>query len=72
MSKRDPRLLVEDISTAIEKIERFISGMVIEGFMADDKTIDAVVRNLEVIGEAARQMPETFKETNKDAQTKRT
>ena len=66
MSKRDPHLLVEDISAAIEKIERYIDGMVKDNFTADDKTIDAVVRNLEIIGEAARQMPEAFKETNKD------
>lgn len=65
MSKRDPSLLLEDINAAINKIERFIAGMSKEGFMADDKTIDAVVRNLEIIGEAARQMPEAFKESSK-------
>ena len=57
---------MEDISAAIEKIERYIDGMVKDNFTTDDKTIDAVVRNLEIIGEAARQMPEAFKETNKD------
>jgi uncharacterized protein with HEPN domain len=64
MSKRDPNLLLEDISAAIEKIERFIIGMDKGSFMADDKTIDAVVRNLEIIGEAARQIPKAFKEKN--------
>lgn len=62
MSKRDPKLLLEDISAAIEKIQRFIIGMGRNSFMADDKTIDAVVRNLEIIGEAARQIPKAFKE----------
>ena len=31
------------------------------GFLADEKTVDAVVRNLEIIGEASRQLPEEFK-----------
>lgn len=66
MSKRDPGLLLEDITSAIEKIERYVAGIAFDRFTADDKTIDAVVRNLEIIGEAARQMPEAFKETNKD------
>jgi uncharacterized protein with HEPN domain len=66
MSKRDPSLLVEDIGAAIEKIERYIAGMDMENFMANDKTVDAVVRNLEIVGEAARQIPAAFKESNKD------
>ncbi|MBI4765713.1 MAG: DUF86 domain-containing protein [Deltaproteobacteria bacterium] len=66
MSKRDSKLLVEDISTAIEKIDRYIAGMDRDAFMADEKTIDSVVRNLEIIGEAARQMPDAFKEASKD------
>ena len=35
-------------------------GLSREAFMADDKTVDAVVRNLEIIGEAARQVPDEF------------
>jgi uncharacterized protein with HEPN domain len=66
MSKRDPKLLTEDISAAIEKIQRFIIGMDKDSFMTDDKTIDAVVMNLEIIGEAARQIPKAFKEKNTD------
>jgi uncharacterized protein with HEPN domain len=54
MSKRDAGLLVEDIGAAIEKIERYIAGMDMDSFTASDKTVDAVVRNLEIIGEAAR------------------
>ena len=58
MPKRDPDLLVEDMLTAIHKIERYMAGMDQELFRQDEKTIDAVVRNLEIIGEAARQLPE--------------
>jgi uncharacterized protein with HEPN domain len=66
MSNRDPRLLLEDIAAAIEKILRYTDGLTMAGFKADDKTIDAVVRNLEIIGEAVRQIPSPFKEREKD------
>lgn len=67
MSKRDPRILLEDIMTAIEKIRRYISQMDHEAFLANDLVIDGVARNLEIIGEAARQMPEEFKRTHADS-----
>jgi uncharacterized protein with HEPN domain len=66
MSKRDPLLLMKDLCEAIEKIERYIGGMDRDSFTADEKTIDAVVRNLEIIGEAARQIPQEYKEKNTD------
>ena len=52
MSERSADLLLDDIYDSIEKIERYIKGMTAENFMKDEKTIDAVVRNLEIIGEA--------------------
>ena len=52
MSKRAADLLIEDIWEAIEKIERYTKGMTRESFEEDEKTADAVVRNLEIIGEA--------------------
>lgn len=60
MPKRDAGLLIEDILAAIVKIESYTHGVHRETFLADDKTIDAVVRNLEIIGEAARRMPAEF------------
>jgi uncharacterized protein with HEPN domain len=51
---RDVRLYLEDIVTACEKIDRYSSGMNFDQFKADDRTYDAVIRNLEIIGEAAR------------------
>ncbi len=60
MPKRDPDLLIEDILAAIQKIERYTAGMDQEIFRQDEKTVDAVVRNLEVVGEATRQLPEDF------------
>ena len=61
MPKRDPDLLLEDIRSALGRIDRYMSGMQREQFLADEKTIDAVVRNLEIIGEAVRWLPEDFK-----------
>ena len=61
MSKREPAVLLDDIRTSIQKIQRYIAGVDEASFLADDKTIDAVVRNLEIIGEAAKQLPAEFK-----------
>ncbi|MHB1001724.1 MAG: HepT-like ribonuclease domain-containing protein [Armatimonadota bacterium] len=55
---RDYRLHLDDILESIEKIKEYISGMTYEEFAADTKTQDAVVRNLEIIGEAAKALPE--------------
>jgi uncharacterized protein with HEPN domain len=60
MPERDPNLLIEDMRAAIHKIERYTSGMDQAMFQQDEKTVDAVVRNLEIIGEAARRIPAEF------------
>jgi uncharacterized protein with HEPN domain len=56
MSRRAAPLLVEDIWEAIEKIEQYVSGLDHGTFIRDDKTVDSVVRNLEIIGEAANRI----------------
>ena len=53
---RDAALYVADIEECCEKIRRYTSGMDRAAFVADEKTYDAVVRNLEVIGEAAKNL----------------
>ena len=55
---RDWQLRVLDIVQAIGKIERYVDGMTFDGFRDDDRTVDAVVRNVIVIGEAANHIPE--------------
>jgi len=57
MSTRDPRLFLADMREAIEKIGRYTAGLSFDQFEASDMVLDAVVRNLEIIGEAARQIP---------------
>ncbi len=49
---------LEDILDSIDKVERFIAGMTFEQFIKDDKTAFAVIRALEIIGEATKNIPE--------------
>ncbi len=47
-----------DIVDSCEHIRSFTAGMTFEDFVVDRKTVDAVARNLEIIGEAAKNIPE--------------
>lgn len=58
---RDYRLYLKDIIEAMESIEEFVAGMDSASFQADDKTASAVLRKLEIIGEAAKQVPEEIR-----------
>ena len=62
MSKRTPSLLISDIIASGQKILNYTRGFSFEQFIEDSKTIDAVIRNLEIIGEAANRLSEDFKE----------
>jgi uncharacterized protein with HEPN domain len=62
MSKREAPLLLQDINDSIKKIKLYTIGMSFEMFQNDDKTIDAVIRNFEIIGEAANRIPDELKE----------
>lgn len=62
MPPRDWKLRIRDILDSIAKISRYTDGMSLTEFEADDKTIDAVVRNIEVIGEAATHIPDGIQE----------
>ena len=55
---RDHALYLKDILAAIDRIEEFVTGMDLEAFQADDKTSSAVLRKFEIIGEAAKQIPD--------------
>jgi uncharacterized protein with HEPN domain len=66
MSKREISLLLEDIRDACQKILAYTAGMNYDDFISDDKTIDAVVRNFEIIGEAANRVPEDFKSDHQE------
>jgi len=60
---RDYRLYLDDILEAIKQIRSYVEGQDEKSFANDRKTQDAVVRNLEIVGEAAKSLPDSFKET---------
>jgi uncharacterized protein with HEPN domain len=51
-------LYLEDVLKSAAKVQRYTDGMSFEDFLPDERTLDAVVRNLEIIGEAAKNVPE--------------
>src|SRR5579872_1643334 len=62
MSKRSPQLLLEDVIDSATKILAYTDGLSYEQFLIDGKTIDAVIRNFEIIGEAANRLPEEIRD----------
>jgi len=64
MSKREPQLLLEDILESAGKIITYTQSLTYDEFTLDSKTIDAVVRNFEIIGEAANRLPDEFKDAS--------
>ncbi len=59
---RDIKLYLKDILEAIHAIEKFVEGMDFEEFRMDDKTASAVIRKFEIIGEAAKHIPDEIRE----------
>jgi uncharacterized protein with HEPN domain len=59
---REWRLYLADLLLCCDKIQRYTSGLDQESFLADEKTYDAVVRNIEIIGEAAKHIPDEIRE----------
>ncbi len=60
--KRDPLLFLEDIAEAISLIEKYIHKISKEDFAKDVQLQDSVIRRLEIIGEAAKNIPPHLKE----------
>ena len=61
---RNFQLYLMDIVNACEKVLRYTDGMTFEQFVADDRTFDAVVRNLQVIGEAVKNISADIRDQN--------
>ncbi|MFH1235611.1 MAG: DUF86 domain-containing protein [Parcubacteria group bacterium] len=57
MSPKNWKIRISDILDCIEYIRVYTQDLTLSEFQADQKTIDAVLRNLEIIGEAARHTP---------------
>ena len=66
MSRREWSLFVADMQEVIEKIASYVDAMTFTDFQSDPRTVDAVVHNLLVIGEAARCLPVSIKENHPD------
>lgn len=64
--KREYKVYIQDIIDAIGKIQKFTKGSTYDEFLEDEKTVYAVVRALEVIGEAAKNVPESLRAKHPD------
>lgn len=63
---KDDLVYIKHIRDAIEKIEDYVKGLDFESFSKDNKTIDAVVREIEIIGEAAKNIGDDFRSSHPD------
>jgi uncharacterized protein with HEPN domain len=63
---RDYRVYLDDILTSARKTQEYTSGLTVDGLSADVKTLDAVLYNLQVIGEAAKNVPQDVREKYPD------
>jgi len=68
---RDYRVYLDDMLEATGKIREYVAGLSLEGLKGDSKTLDAVVRNLEIIGEAAKKVPEEVRASTPDVEWKK-
>ena len=62
MRKRDSRDYLHDILESVDDVASFVDGMSFEEFLKDRKTKNAVLRSIEVIGEASKQLPAALRE----------
>jgi uncharacterized protein with HEPN domain len=61
MTERDYTDYIRDILSSIQDVEEFTSEITFEDFLQDKKTFKAVIRSLEVLGEASKKIPEKVK-----------
>lgn len=61
MSKRKNEEFLRDMTEAVQRIELYMKNMSYDKFLKDNKTQDAVVRNLEILGEAAKNISDAIK-----------
>ena len=66
MSKRTAEVLLQDMQVALERIVHYTKNIGFEEFEKDTMRSDAVVRNLEIVGEAVKRLPEDFKESHRE------
>jgi len=64
--ERNYTMYLQDLLVAMTRIADYIDGYTFNQFKKDYKTVDAVIRNFEIIGEAAKNLPGSIKENNPD------
>ncbi len=64
--KRDYKVYLQDILECIARIEKYVGDMSYEDFVNSQKTVDAVIRNIEIIGEATKHVPNTVRKKYPD------
>ncbi len=68
---RDVGLYLEDMLEAVRRVSEYSSGLTRAELVADRKTVDAIVRNLEILGEAAKHVPAEVRSRNPAVDWKR-
>lgn len=68
---RNYKLYLDDILQAIERIEKYTKNFTLEKLIKDNLVADAIIRNLEILGEAAKNIPEDFKKQHPDIEWKK-
>lgn len=66
VSSREWTFRIQDILNAISKVERYVKGKTLPQFRENELVIDAVIRNLEIIGEASKSIPPNIKKEHSD------
>lgn len=68
---RDYKIYLEDILEAIGKIRRYTGDVLVENALTDERTYDAIIRNLELIGEAAKNVPGEIRAAHAEVEWKK-
>lgn len=68
---RDYKLYLDDMLEAVKRIEQYARGVTFEKLKKDTLVLDGIVRNLEIIGEAAKNIPSQFREKYPEVEWKK-
>lgn len=68
---RDYKTYLDDIVESVGKIGRYTTGLTLETLADDEKTLDAVIRNLEIIGEAVKNIPDEIRQQYPETEWKK-
>lgn len=68
---RDYKTYLDDIAESVGKIGRYTAGLTLETLADDEKTLDAVIRNLEIIGEAVKNIPDEIRQQYPETEWKK-